>query len=169
MKRILCLLLALLLVCGLCACGKDAPKDNKPDKGGNSTAATTTTTEAAGESTTTPTEGEDTTTSATEGATTTKGDTTTAHPIDNTTATKKPTATTTGGEDEGMSIRILAIGDGFAVDAMEKYLYDIFKSAGYTVLAAEPGGKEAWEMEYSFPLAGRGPYHSGEDQKRRVY
>ena len=28
-----------------------------------------------------------------------------------------------------------------------------FRDAGYTVLAAEPGGKEAWEMEYSFPLA----------------
>ncbi len=27
------------------------------------------------------------------------------------------------------------------------------KSAGYTVLAAEPGGPEAWEMEYTFPLA----------------
>lgn len=30
---------------------------------------------------------------------------------------------------------------------------DFFHAAGYTVLAAEPGGKEAWEMEYSFPLA----------------
>ncbi|MBE6356228.1 MAG: RNA methyltransferase [Lentisphaerae bacterium] len=30
---------------------------------------------------------------------------------------------------------------------------DFFHTAGYTVLAAEPGGKEAWEMEYSFPLA----------------
>ena len=28
-----------------------------------------------------------------------------------------------------------------------------FKSAGYTVLAAEPGGMEAWELEYTFPLA----------------
>ncbi|MBE6375623.1 MAG: RNA methyltransferase [Lentisphaerae bacterium] len=30
---------------------------------------------------------------------------------------------------------------------------DFFHEAGYTVLAAEPGGKEAWEMEFSFPLA----------------
>ncbi len=28
-----------------------------------------------------------------------------------------------------------------------------FKASGYTVLAAEPGGSEAWEMEYAFPLA----------------
>lgn len=30
---------------------------------------------------------------------------------------------------------------------------DFFHAAGYTVLAAEPGGMEAWEMEFSFPLA----------------
>ncbi|MBR3779084.1 MAG: DUF4886 domain-containing protein [Clostridia bacterium] len=128
MRRILCLLLTLLLVCGLCACGA------KPGKNGptpNSTAATTTTTTEGESTTTTATEGEETTTSATEG----DGSTTaTSHPTDKTTVTKKPTTATTttgGGEDEGDAIRILAIGDGFAVDAMEKHLYDIFKSAGY--------------------------------------
>lgn len=30
---------------------------------------------------------------------------------------------------------------------------EFFRAAGYTVLAAEPGGMEAWEMDYSFPLA----------------
>ena len=30
---------------------------------------------------------------------------------------------------------------------------EFLKKAGYTVLAAEPGGPEAWEMEYTFPLA----------------
>ena len=30
---------------------------------------------------------------------------------------------------------------------------DFFHGCNYTVLAAEPGGKEAWEMEYTFPLA----------------
>ena len=128
MKRILCLLLTLLLVCGLCACGAK-PGKNGPttDKGGDTTAATTTAT-TEGDVTTTTTADEGTTTSATEGeSTTTEG---TKAPTAS--ATKKPTtATTTKTEDEGNAIRILAIGDGFAVDAMEKYLYDIFKSAGY--------------------------------------
>lgn len=30
---------------------------------------------------------------------------------------------------------------------------DFFHAAGYTVLAAEPGGTEAWEMEFPRPLA----------------
>ncbi len=30
---------------------------------------------------------------------------------------------------------------------------DALHEAGYTVLAAEPGGAEAWEAEFSFPLA----------------
>ena len=30
---------------------------------------------------------------------------------------------------------------------------EYFRSAGYTVLAAEPGGVEAWEVEESYPLA----------------
>ena len=130
MKRFLCLLLVLLMVCGLCACGKETPKDNAADKDGTTTAGstTTTTTEVDVDDTTTTTEGE-TTTSATEGeSSTTAGTGTTA------TTTKKPTttATTTKGGDTGMSIRILAIGDGFAVDAMQNHLYDMFKSAGYS-------------------------------------
>lgn len=126
MKRFLAIVCVLLMVCGLCACGKEAPKDTIADKGGDTTAATTTT-ETEGDVTTTTTAGEGTTT-----ATEANGTTATSHPTDKTTVTKKPTTTTTKGEDdEGMRIRILAIGDGFAVDAMEKYLYDIFKSAGY--------------------------------------
>lgn len=30
---------------------------------------------------------------------------------------------------------------------------DFFHAAGYTVLAAEPGGREAWETDFRFPLA----------------
>ena len=30
---------------------------------------------------------------------------------------------------------------------------DYFHSRGYTVLAAEPGGLEAWEMQFTYPLA----------------
>lgn len=42
-KRILCLALALTLICALCACGKKAEDDNK-DGGTSSTQSTTTTT-----------------------------------------------------------------------------------------------------------------------------
>ena len=30
---------------------------------------------------------------------------------------------------------------------------DFFHDLGYTVLAAEPGGHEAWEMDFTYPLA----------------
>ena len=133
MKRIFCLLLALLLVCGLCACGKQVPKDDKPDKGGDTTAATTTAT-TEGDVTATTTAGAGTT-SATEGDTTTGNPSTTAGTkAPTTTGTKKPTSTTkptTATDDEGSAIRILAIGDNYAVDTMDKYLYDLLKSAGY--------------------------------------
>ena len=131
MKRILAIVLILLMVCGLCACGKEAPKGDSADKDGTTTATTgdattTTTTEGDGEDTTTGTAG-DTTTSATEGeGSTTAGTSGTAG-----TTTKKPTTTTAKGE-EGASIRILAIGDDTAKAPMDKYLYDLLKGAGYT-------------------------------------
>lgn len=48
------------------------------------------------------------------------------------TPTKMPTATkpTQPAGDE-KAIRVLAVGDTYAVDAMEKYLYDLLKGAGY--------------------------------------
>lgn len=128
MKRFLCLLLAVLMVCSLCSCGKEAAKDKGGDKGGDTTTSTTaktegsTTTTAEGDGTTTTTEAEDTTTAT--GSTT----------APTTTATKKPTSTTKPTDapsDEGGAIRVLAIGDNYAVDAMEKYLYDMLKGAGY--------------------------------------
>ena len=131
MKRIFCLLLALLLVCGLCACGKDAPNDNKPDKGGDTTAATTTAT-TAGDVTTTTTAGEGTTTSATEGDTTTGNPSATAGTKAPTaSATKKPT-TTAGGEEE-KTIKILTIGGTEARDSVWNHLQEVFESVGYKV------------------------------------
>lgn len=115
MKRMLCILLALTLVCSLCACGKEPPtKDTSPTNGSTTTAPDGTVTE--GETTTTATEGDATATSAADGTTA---------------ATKKPTTSTTKGEETSDGIRILAVGDGFAVDAMQSHLYGILKAAGY--------------------------------------
>lgn len=114
MKRMLCILLALTLVCSLCACGKEPPKDTSPTNGSTTTAPDGTGTE--GETTTTATEGDTTATSTADGTTA---------------ATKKPTASTTKGEETSDGIRILAVGDGFAVDAMQSHLYGILKAAGY--------------------------------------
>ena len=133
MKKLLAFALAMAMLLCLCACGKEAPKDDTADKGGDTTATTTTTTESVTDDPTTTTAGgtDDTTTTATEGeGSTTAGTSGTGATA---TTTKKPTTTATiKGDDEGMSIRILAIGDGFAVDAMQNHLYDIFKSAGYS-------------------------------------
>ena len=122
MKRWICLLLAVTLLLGLCACGAKTPaEDNQPTDG------TTTTTEGT-DGTTTTTEGEDTADTTTDTAGT---DGTTLTTL--TTGVAKPTTTkpTTGSDDEGSAIRVLAIGDNYAVDVMEKYLYDLFKGAGY--------------------------------------
>ena len=122
MKRVLCMLLAVTMLLGLCACGGKTPaEDNRTDD-------TTTTTSA--------TEGTDGTTTTTEGADT--EDSTTADTGDTnlttlTTGVAKPTTTkpTTATDDEGSAIRVLAIGDNYAVDAVEKYLYDMLKGVGY--------------------------------------
>ena len=123
MKRWICMLLAVTLLLGLCACGAKTPAEDN-----QSTDGTTTTTAEGTDGTTTTTAGEDTadTTTGTEG---TDGSTLTTLTTDVT----KPTATkpTTATDDEGSAIRVLAIGDNYAVDVMEKYLYDLFKGAGY--------------------------------------
>ena len=113
MKRWLCILLAMTMLLGLCACGGETPAEDN----GNTTTASSTTTEAEDNSTTT------TDTSATQAdGTTTAGGT---KPI------TKPVTKPTSSSDEGSAIRVLAIGDDYAVDAMEKYLYDMLKGAGY--------------------------------------
>ena len=93
MKRFLALLLAVVMLCTLCACGKETPKDDT-DKGGDTTASTTTT-EAEGTTTTTEAEG---TTSATEAegtisATEAEGTTTAGTKAPTTAGTKAPTTT----------------------------------------------------------------------------
>ena len=89
MKRIVAILLAMVMLLTLCACGKEAPKDNQGATT-TTTEAETTTTEAA---TTTTTEGTEapTTTEGTEAPTTTEG---TEAPT-TTEGTKAPTTTTT--------------------------------------------------------------------------
>ena len=89
------------------------------------------------EGTTTATEGEATTTGTVSDPTTgtTKAPTTTAKPT--TTTTKAPTTTTTTApapvepEDNRPTIKILSIGHSFSRDAMDTYMADLFKAAGY--------------------------------------
>ena len=148
MKRLLAFSMAVILVLSLAACGGNKPAED------NVTADTTTTTT---EGTTTTTEGvvEDTTTAPAEG-TTTEGvvDDTTVAPTEGTkapttgvvsdptkapTTTKKPTTTTkaptttttTKVEDNRPTIKILSIGHSFSRDAMDTYMADLFKAAGY--------------------------------------
>lgn len=122
MKKLLALLLALTMMVCLAACGGDAPAED--------TASTTTTT---AEDTTTTTADEGSTTTATDSADdTTQADATTTAGEGGTTAKPTTATPTTGTTEEGKSFRLLAMGDGFAVDAMEKHLYDMLKGAGYT-------------------------------------
>ena len=122
MKRWLCMLLAMTLLLGLVACGGDK---TPAEDGTTDTSATSTTTEATGDSTTTTT-GEDKPTATDTSATQTQGTTT-----GGTKPITKPTVKPTSPSAEGSAIRVLAIGDDYAVDAMEKYLYDMLKGAGY--------------------------------------
>ena len=123
MKKLLAFLLAVVMLLGLCACGGDTPADD------TDTDPTTTTAAAEGEGTTTGAS------DPTDGTTAADPMDTTAAPSDGTTAaatkapTKAPTATNVGTSDEGTAIRILAIGDDMAVDAMEKHLYDMLKGS----------------------------------------
>ena len=121
MKKLLAILLAVALLLTVTACGKE-----KTDK--QSGASTTATTKAAG--TTVSTVVGDTT--AAQQTTTTVGDSAASSTASSATASTAPSAPNEDGE--GNAIRILAIGDGLAADAMEKHLYDILKGAGYTAI-----------------------------------
>ena len=120
MKKTLAFLLAAVMTLGLCACG-GTPDTNIPSDND-----TTTTADGAG--TTTTVGGSDPT--ATD--TTVAGNTTTG--VGSTPT--KPTATkptqAEGGDHN--SIRVLAIGDNYAVDTMEKHLYNLLKGAGYSIV-----------------------------------
>ena len=151
MKRVWILLLALIMVLGLCACG-GADTAEKKDTATTTAAATTaateaTTTTAAAEdaATTTQVEGDVTTTEAattTEGATTTgtvigSTPTTSTTATTQTSATKAPTTTqpTQPPKNPGnvpKSIKILSVGNSFSVDAMKNHLYQMFEAAGCT-------------------------------------
>lgn len=147
MKRFLVFLLAMLMICALCACGAEKPADT--DKGGD---ATTTTAE---ETTTTTTEAEGTTTTEAEGTTTTEAPTTTetqapstaaptTKPTDKpttsatkasttTSTTKVPTTTAAPAIDKGNvpeRFYLLAVGNSFSVDAMKNHLFPMLKAAG---------------------------------------
>ena len=118
MKRFLCLLLSISILLTVAACGGNAPAEDEGDASTTTTATSTTVADA-----TDPTEG--TTTEGTD-ATTTTDSTTAIAPT-----TKKPTTKPAPSTDGASTIRVLAIGDHYAVDAMEKYLYDMLKGAGY--------------------------------------
>ena len=133
MKKLLCILLSLSMLLTFTACGG---KDDTATTKSTTAKAGTTTAAGATDGTTATTEGEGTTTAgdttATEGTSATAGGTTTGSATTTVTAVK-PTATqpTKPQAGEENAIRILAIGDNYAVDAMEKYLYDLLKGAGY--------------------------------------
>ena len=127
MKKICAILLALTLLLCCTACGNHNSQTEKKE-GGTTTGTTTAGTDRADGTTTTT---EDTapsdtapTTSTTAAQSTATGDTTTIPTI-------APVTNPTQSSDSGNAIRVLAIGDNYAVDVMEKYLYDMLKGAGY--------------------------------------
>lgn len=138
MKRFLALALAVLMLLTMAACGKEAPKEDTP----STTTGNTTTNATDGDTTTTTTAEGDTTTggddTTTEGSATTTGGTKaptkTGAAASKTSTTKKTTSTTSGKGEEVPAIRVLAIGDNGTVDAVEKHLYEMLKSAGYKTI-----------------------------------
>ena len=102
----------------------------KPTEGtaSQNAASTTTTTKK-------PTEGTTTTTKTTKSVGGLFGSTTTVSTkpvLTTTTTTKRPTKTTVAPWDPTQkSVRILAVGNSFSVDAMKKHLWDMLYSAGY--------------------------------------
>ena len=132
MKRILSICLVLAMLVTLSACGGNAPAE---DNGGETTTTTTTTT--ASEATTTTTAADTTTTTIEEGTTvpTTENTTTTTEVTTTTTTTTTAAPTTTATKNHGnvpKSIKILAVGNSFSVDAMRHHLYDMLAAAGCT-------------------------------------
>ena len=156
MKKLLAFLLAVSMLVCLCACGDDSSKEKDKDTNGTTAAtkseaegSTTTVGSSVSESTTATTEGS-TTAAATEGSTTaptegttapTEGSTTgLASDPTSTTTTTTTTATTTRPTepevpdepvDTRPTIKILSIGHSFSRDAMDTYMADLFKAAGY--------------------------------------
>ena len=154
MKKVLAFLLAMTMLLGLCACGGKPSIDNSIPVGDDTTTSTTegtgtttlgdesASTDGTTDGTVTSTDDTTTGTKAPTSGTSTSTKAPTKTPTNSTTAstktptktpTKMPTATkpTTQSAGDEKAIRVLAIGDNYAVDAMEKYLYDLLKGAGY--------------------------------------
>ena len=119
MKRLLCILLCLSMLLCVTACGNNTvqqpnDQDNGSTAAGSAAVGSTTATHKS-----TAADATHTTTTTTIGSVTT-------------TDGSKPTATqpTQSGDDEN-AIRVLAIGDGYVLDAMENHLYAMLKGAGY--------------------------------------
>ena len=147
MKRMVSILLVAALMLCLCACGQT---DKAPDSAKeNTTSATDTTSTTEGETTTTTVEDSTTGTTTTAAdtsatTTTTGGNKTTAESKNTTTASQwgnweppvppQTTAEATEGTTKPQpkkSIRILAVGNSFSVDAMQLHLYWMLEAAGY--------------------------------------
>ena len=128
MKRVFTFLLAIAMLVCLCACGDKA--ESKKDTKTTTKATTTSTTVEDGDATTTTTADEsDVTTTDSLPSDTTGGPTIT----DGTTAPSGTTATTQKPQEEPQkSFRLLTIGDGMALDAVQTHLYNLLKGAGYT-------------------------------------
>ena len=139
-RKITALVLALMLMLTLAACGNGGTQEPASDADVSTTAAdTTTSTEGVAESTTESVPEET--------STTTPADTTTGQPVlkktskkATTTSGKKvvtftteaTTTSTTKDKSKGKAIKILAIGNSFSVDAMQNHLFDVLEKAGYT-------------------------------------
>lgn len=161
MKKLLALLLAMSMLLCLAACGDDSAdksKDDKNNSNSNTTASapaapgttgsvadngdtTTTTAPAQSEApSSSVTEGTDAT-EATEGTTVgTEAKPTESKPTASKPTATKPTTTTTQPTqpdepdepvDTRPTIKILSIGHSFSRDAMDTYMADLFKAAGY--------------------------------------
>ena len=158
MKKLLALLLAMSMLLCLAACGDDSADKSKDDKNNSNTTAsapaapgTTGTVADNGDATTTvPAQSEAPSASVTEGTDATEGTagTTTgteAKPTESKPTASKPTTTqpttpptqpTQPEEpdepvDTRPTIKILSIGHSFSRDAIDTYMADLFKAAGY--------------------------------------
>ena len=154
MKKLLAFSLAVILVLSLAACGGNKPAEDNDAANTTTTEGTTTTEAVVDDTTTAPIDGttegvvDDTTTAVpTEGTQAptegTKAPTTgvVSDPTKAPTATKAPTTTQTTQptkpvepekpDDDRPTIKILSIGHSFSRDAMDTYMADLFKAAGY--------------------------------------
>ena len=139
-RKITALVLALMLMLTLAACGNGGTQEPATDADVSTTTAdTTTSTEGAAESTTESVPEETSTTAPADKTTsrpvmkeTSKKETTTSGKKVVTFTTEEITTTTTKDKSKGKTIKILAIGNSFSVDAMQNHLFDVLEKAGYT-------------------------------------